>query len=89
MKTTPEQFVQIEGASLRRGSPPVIYVPIDTIVLKNIVADLRALQQYEAAGAAQFKAPMVKAYVADALTQARDLLDMVKQSGDHLKGKEK
>ena len=81
MKTTQLQFEEIAIDADDEG-----FVPIDTIVLKNIVADLRALLQYEAAGAAQFKAPLVKAYVSDALTQARDLLAMVQQAGDHLKG---
>ncbi len=80
MKTTPIQFEAIRTAAGVGG-----VVPIDTIVIKNIITDLNALQQYEAAGLVQFKVPLVMAYLADALTQARDLLAMVEQAGDHLK----
>ena len=83
MKTTQQQFKVLENAVKMRADWPVFKV--DTIVIENIVTDLRALQQYEAAGAAQFKAPLVISYIDAAIDQVSDLLDMVKQAGDHLK----
>lgn len=79
MKTTPQQFESLRAALERHG--PGRAVAIDTIVIANIVTDLLCLQQYEAASVAQFKAPLVKAYIADALTQAKELLATLQRAG--------
>ena len=81
MKTTALQF-RILSSAVTQGLSDAT---IGHAVIANILADLNALQQYEAAGAAQFKAPLVNAYLAEALTQAHDLLALVEQAGGHLK----
>ena len=84
MKTTPLQFRNL-AISLANHHGDGRAVAIDTIVIVNILADLNALQQYEAMNTVQFKVPVVKSYLGEAVTQATELLDLLKLCGDMLK----